>query len=792
MEKESRRVSARSIGSGRAKPRRAYKSAKPSRAEQPRRGSNTGRGSAPRAPQRRGPKRHRHRILKWTLGIIAAIILAGIGMFAYLYATTEIPLPEKIAMAEKTKVYYADGTTPVGNFATQNREIISCDALPKYIGQSMVASENQSFYKDTGVDFKGIARALLNNVSGGARQGASTITQQYAERYYMGDTHTYSGKVREAILAMKITKSQDKDKVLCNYMNTIYLGRGAYGIEAASKAYFNKDAKDMTMPESALLAGIIPAPSTWDPAVNPKRAQQRFTRVINIMKNQGYISAQDAAATQQMPPTVPPQTQQSSYKGTNGYILQMVRDELTGSGNFTPDDLDTGGYTIVTTIDKDKQDLMFNTVSPSTDENKKILNDGMQTGGMSVNPKDGSIISFYAGDDYLTKQLNNATQATYEPGSTMKPFALLATIQAGVSLNTTFNGNSPRTYAGITQPVRNFGNEQYGYTNLYNATANSVNTVYMDLQEHLGAKKVAQTAQAAGMNPKLMTGDNPFTVLGNDGVHVSDIAQAYSTIANQGNKPTLHIVASVKDSAGKDMYRAPTGSERIFSANDTALVAKAMTGTVQYGTATEVRRVGKPIAGKTGTANDSTAGSFIGFTPSVVTVIAMWKPGADGKPQEIKALGRYGSGGLYPAHLFTEYMKQTLADTDSESFPVAHDEGKVGGPDGSWGTGARYSSSSNGNYSRRSTEGNDSNSNSSSGSGSTGSTGTDSSNGTSRSNETGGTSSNGNSSNGTSGGTGTTTEGNTTSGNATTTPPANQTPSQGNNGQSQPQTQTGQ
>lgn len=655
----------------------------------------------PKRDQHEQPKRKRGllgRILRWTLGIIALLILAGAGTFAYLYATIEIPLPEKIAMAEKTKVYYNDGSTQIGSFATQNREIISCEALPKYVGESIVASENQTFYKDTGVDFKGIVRALLNNVSGGSRQGASTITQQYAERYYMGDTHSYSGKVHEAILAMKITKSQDKDTVLCNYMNTIYLGRGAYGIEAASKAYFNKDAKDLTMPEAAMLSGIIPAPSAWDPAINPKRAEQRFTRVIGIMEKQGYISEQDAKAAQ-MPQTIPLQSQQSSYKGPNGYTLQMVRDELIGSGNFTPDDIDSGGYTIVTTIDKGKQDLMYNTASPSTPENSKILSQGMQTGAMSVNPKDGSIIAFYGGDDYLTKQLNNATQATYELGSTMKPFALLAAVQNGVSLNTTFNGNSPRTYNGIAQPVKNFGNEQFGYTNLYNATAHSVNTVYMDLQDHLTPKKVAQTAQAAGMSPKLVPGDNPFTVLGNDGVHVSDVAQAYATIANEGNKPTLHIVASVKDSNGKDMYRAPTDSERVFNANDTALVAKAMTGTVQFGTATEVRKVGKTIAGKTGTANDSTAGSFVGFTPSVVTVFAMWNPGSDGSPQEIPPLrGGYGSGAQYPAHLFAEYMKQALADQPNETFPVTHDDGKIGGPDGTWGSGSGRSS---GSYSNR-------------------------------------------------------------------------------------------
>jgi membrane peptidoglycan carboxypeptidase len=640
------------------------------------------------APKGKRPKRHL--VLKWVLGIIVGLLALGIGAFAYAYATTELPSPEKIAMAEKTTVYYADGTTPMGTFATQNREIIGCQVLPKYVGQSIVASENQSFYQDKGIDLKGIARAFLNNVSGGARQGGSTITQQYAERYYMGDTHTYSGKAKEALLALKITQTQSKDEVLCNYMNTIYLGRGAYGIQAAAKAYFNKDAKDLTMPEAAMLAGIIPAPSNWDPAVNPKQADLRFNRVISIMKSKGYISASDAKNAQP-PQTVSPQSQQNSYAGPNGYLLQMVRDELTQDGTFSKDDLDTGGYSIVTTIDKGRQDLMFNVASPSQGGHG-IVPQGVEIGGMNVNPKDGSIIALYAGDDYLSKQLNNATQASYEPGSTMKPFALMATVQSGVSLNTTFNGNSPRIFPNITAPVQNFANQSFGYTNLYNATANSVNTVYMDVQDHLGAKKVAQTAQAAGVSPKLVTGDNPFTVLGNDSVHVSDIARAYATFANQGNRPTLHIVSGVKDTEGKEMYRAPTATERVFTADDTALVTKALTGTVQYGTATEARRIGKAVAGKSGTANDSTAGSFAGFTPSSVTVFAMWCPGPDGRPQEIPRLGAgYGNGSDYPVHLFTEYMRQSLNDVPNEPFPAARDDGKIGGPDGTWGVGAGWS-----------------------------------------------------------------------------------------------------
>lgn len=167
--------------------------------------------------------------------------------------------------------------------------------LPDYVGNAIVASEDRSFYRNGGIDIMGMARALYNNLTTGSRQGGSTITQQYAERYYLGDTTSYSGKIREAILAMKIANSQDKQQVLCNYMNTIYLGRGAYGLQAAAKAYFGKEAKDLTVDEAAMIAGIIPAPSMWDPAVNPEQAKSRFTRVIGIMREDGYITGQQAS-----------------------------------------------------------------------------------------------------------------------------------------------------------------------------------------------------------------------------------------------------------------------------------------------------------------------------------------------------------------------------------------------------------------------------------------------------------------------------------------------------------------
>mgnify|MGYP000752471958 CR=1 FL=1 len=589
----------------------------------------------PKHTSHRAPKKtrkHKHLVLKWVLGIFAALIAAGIGLFAYMYITTEIPQPEKFALAEKTTVYYNDGTTPIGSYAEQNREIISCADLPDYVGNAIVASEDRSFYTNKGIDPIGIARAFYNNLTTGSRQGGSTITQQYAERYYLGETTSYVGKLREAFLAVKIAQAQDKSQVLCNYMNTIYLGRGAYGIQAAAKAYFGKDAKDLTLSEAAMLAGIIPAPSVWTPDVNPKQAEKRYKRVLNIMDEDSYITPDEKKAAK-FPQTIEIQ-QNNQMSGPNGYLLTMVQNELVNTKAFSKQDLETGGYKIVTTIDKSKQDLMFSTISPSQNGMQGIVPDGMQFGALSVNPKDGSIISLYAGDDYLTKQLNNVTQATYEVGSTMKPFALLAAVNEGVSLNTYFNGNSYRTFPGITETVSNYGGENLGYVNLYTATEQSSNTVYMDLQTKLGAQKIAETARQAGVDDSSLDGSNPFTVLGNNGLTLKDMTQGYATLANQGNKPTLHIVAQVQTANGTDLYNAPTSAEQTFEANNANLVTKALTGVVQRGTATEARATGHTIAGKSGTANDSNAASFIGYTPSMLTSVAMWYPDDNGNPQD--------------------------------------------------------------------------------------------------------------------------------------------------------------
>ena len=639
----------------------------------------------PRNHKKNGGKK-KHRILAWVLGVLGGLIalglIAGVAAFAYLYATTEVPPPEKFALSEKTTVYYADGTTPIGDYAEQNREIISCDALPDYLGQAIVASENRTFYTDSGVDLKGIARALWTNITTGSRQGGSTITQQYAERYYMGETTSYVGKAREAIMALKIAQTESKDEVLCNYMNTIYLGRNSYGIQAAAKAYFNKEAKDLTLSEAAMIAGIIPAPSTWDPADDPKMAQQRFERVLNIMQEDGYITAQERSEASF--PETQPVAQQNNYAGANGYLLDMVQRELVQSKAFTKEDLATGGYKIITTIDKAKQDVMQAVGDVRLDDMPATL----QVGGIAVEPKTGAVVSVYAGSDYLTKQLNNADQAVFEPGSTMKPFALLGAAQEGVNFSTLFNGNSHQHFSGISNEVNNALENNFGNIDLYQATANSVNTVFMNVNEHLTPQRTAAIAHEAGIEGDIDE-TSPYNVLGINALTVWDLAQGHSTIADNGVKHALHMVNKVQDSDGQDVYTTPTEGKQVFDANDCALVQKAMQGTTTYGTAAGVSTtLGRPVAGKSGTANDENAASFVGYTPSLMNVWAIWNPDENGNPQVVPAFSGYGvSSTGYPAHLFTEFMSKALEGTEVEQFPTATDKGKIGGSDGTWGLG---------------------------------------------------------------------------------------------------------
>ena len=552
------------------------------------------------------------------LTIFLGIFIAGMAVFLYLYNTLTIPAPDDLALAQKTTVYYSDGTTEMGTLGEINRQIIDTTKLPDYVPRTIVASEDRTFYTNNGVDLKGIFRALVNNLRGGARQGGSTLTQQYVERYYMGETTSYTGKLKEAVLAIKINREKSKDEVIGAYMNTIYFGRGAYGIDAAAQAYFGHGADQLTLSESALLAAVIPAPSAWDPAVNPDKAKERWERDLNLMVEDGWLSQSERNAAV-FPETIDPDTLNSaSMTGTNGYLMAQVKEELLASGQFDEDKIGQGGLRITSTIDKEHQEQA---VAAAEGMNEV---DGwdptyQHVALSSMDPETGEILAEYAGADYEKRQQNAVTQDIAMAGSSFKPFALLANARLGGTVYDTYSGKSPQYFRGMGTPVSNDGGYSFGNVTLVKATA-------------------------------------------------------YSTIANGGQRVTPHIVKKVEDSNNKLVYSGDVEPTRVFDVEEVSSIMPALEAVTKGdGTANRVdNSIARLVtAGKTGTSSDQLSAQFIGFVPGMVTAVSMYQSDADGNSVPLDDVGGLDQfhGGDWPVDVWIDYMKPATADLPGDDFP---------------------------------------------------------------------------------------------------------------------------
>ena len=621
---------------------------------------------------------------RFVLGVFLLGVLSTVGAFMWAYNTIKVPKPSEFALAQSSTVYYADGTTEMGKFAEINRQSVDASTLPDYVGNAVVASEDRSFYSNKGVDPKGIARALVNNLRGGDTQGASTLTQQYVKNYYVDTTSSYSGKFKQAIMAIKIDREKPKKEILGDYLNTVYYGRGAYGIEAASQAFFGHPAKDMKPSEAALLAGILPSPSAWDPAENPKKAQERWGRVLQFMLDDGYITqAQYNEAKQKGMPDVKESQTKQIYAGTNGYLLQMVRAELETKAKVSPEQIDTGGFKIVTTINQKDQEAAVKAVDslpPGASPNlRKAL--------VSIDPKTGGLLALYGGEDYLTSQVNTSTDAIAQAGSTFKPFALVAALENGWSLDSGYPATSPMTIEG--HEFQNFKNVSLKWASLTQATEQSLNTPYLQLnQELLNAPalqdqkgvtaKVANRAGYPENTEGLKTPEQRMlvqNVLGSASPHTIDIATAYSTFASQGIRHDTHIVASLKNPDGTDRYAADTKGHREFDEDVMADTTYALQQVVSgpNGSADKVAaQMDRPVAAKTGSSSDNKSAQFVGFTPQVVTAVTLYQSGTDGSEESIEPWGEYEeiTGSTYPADIFINYMNVAHEGLEVEKFPA--------------------------------------------------------------------------------------------------------------------------
>lgn len=626
---------------------------------------------------------------RFVLGSFVTLVFLMLGGAVAAYNSVTIPDPNADTAAQTTTVYFAPETPDqphgevMGTFAVQKRTIVELASLPEYVGKAVIAAEDKTFETNSGVDPVGMARAFVNNVRGGKTQGGSTLTQQYVERYYFSTTTDYVGKAREALLAIKLARTEDKGKILERYLNTIYFGRDSYGIEAAAQSYFGKGAKDLSVSEAAVLAGIIPSPNNWDPAVSPEKAEARWNYVLDNMVDIGALPAAERATLVFPSATLIPEQPSQSKMGPNGLLLQMVKKELAGSPlTMSEDDINRAGMSVVTTIRKPLQDMAIATA------------DGFRAGALerqdgavpgertkysitSIDPQTGGIVALYGGPNNETDQRNHATFENVQGGSTFKPFALVAGLENGIPLKKTYNGRSGQKFPewdGGNTPVRNFDGDNFGTIDLVKATELSVNTVYAQLNIEVGPDKTADVAARAGVPG--VSPQNVSNVLGTDAIHPIDLAHAYATFANQGVKFPVHVVAIVTNPDGSTAYQAPSEGERVFQADVMADTSFAMQQVVQNGSGkTWIKPLGRPIAGKTGTTNDNKAAWFAGFTPNMATVVAMSQKAPDGTSDEsISPIGsvKYVTGSTWPAFIWQSYMKQafTLPQyADVQQFP---------------------------------------------------------------------------------------------------------------------------
>lgn len=613
-----------------------------------------------------------------TVAVLIAMIAGVIGV-GVVYTTTDMPDPNVEFSANTSFVTYRDGA-PMGNFATQNRQSIPFGQMPQSMKDAAVAAENRTFWTDRGISVTGMVRAAFTILRGGEMQGGSTITQQYIKILYLNSERTFERKFKELFLAVKVGREASKEEILEGYLNTIYFGRGAYGIQAASKAYFNIDADQLDVPQSAFLATVLNNPGAYNPSEpeNQDRIAERYRYVLAGMEETGAITPEQAAAYAQDLPEFPDVPLNRRYAGPNGYLMKMVENEMAANG-FSETQISGGGLRIVTTFDEDAQQAAIATAQKYTQMSAESARprqdpDKLHLAISSVDPATGEVVALYGGADYVANNRNWATTPR-QTASTFKAFALAAGLRDGFNLYNTFQGNT-FTPRGDTVPSRNEFHMQYGPVNLIEATAESINTAFVDLTTQMtdGPAKVAQAAEDAGA-PRGAGWDTSTNriALGIPEVSGLDMAAAYATFANDGNHIPPHVVREVFDAEGRSIYKADSEGRQAFDEGVARDVTYAMQNVVEGGTGRRVATLGRPVAGKTGTAglnNDIVSAWFVAYTKQISTSV-MFVAGDEGL-SGLHAYRRPGDntffGGTYPALAWTEYMQQATRGQPVEQF----------------------------------------------------------------------------------------------------------------------------
>ncbi len=612
--------------------------------------------------------RRRRRWLRRTLWIFFLLAALGVAVFAVLLVRTQVPTPNELATSEATVVYYADGVTEIGRLGESTRRSVPLATIPLEVQQAVLAAEDRDFYNHGGISPVGIARAAFNNLTGGNTQGGSTITQQYAKIAFLTQDRTWNRKVNEALLAFKLETVISKEQILEDYLNTIYFGRNANGIEAASIAYFGVPVSELDFAQGAVLASVIKSPSGLSPEENLSGLKARWSYVLDSMAELGDITQEQRDSTQF--PEIVAFKQKDRLGGQVGFLLTAVEQQLAAQG-YGQEEIQLGGLKVISSFDRKAQRAAQRAVK---EEGPTSGTEGLRIGLAAVRPGTGEVLAMYGGANFITDQINNATQQFAQAGSTFKPFALAAALGQSVQLNSLWNGNSPSTVNGYT--FNNYGNNSYGVVSLLQATELSINSAYVELTADIGVDSVVDAALSAGIpesTPGLNLESPDLTfVLGTSSPSGLDMANSYATFANEGVRSSTTFIKQVFGSNGGLLFEYQPTLTTAFIPDVANSVNYSLAKVVTDGTGKAALALDRPAAAKTGTTDDNKSAWFAGYTPQISTAVLMAKEDSSGIPISMSGTGGLTTvtGGSFPAAIWTAFMKGALKSEPVMEFPA--------------------------------------------------------------------------------------------------------------------------
>jgi membrane peptidoglycan carboxypeptidase len=572
-------------------------------------------------------------LFTWLLGLFAVFV--AVVAFA-IYRFANVPSPETLATNQLAVLSYADGST-IAQVSAENRVNVPLSRVPQSVRDAVLAAEDRGFYSEPGVSIKGTIRAAVNDLKGGSQQGGSTITQQYVKNVYLNSDQTLGRKLKEAAIALKLSRQYSKNKILEYYLNTIYFGRGTYGIQSASRAYFGVGVDKLNASQGALLAALIKSPEYYDPQVTPTAAKQRWGYVVDGMVATGKLTQAQRDALK-FPATIAPKSPSATLDGPMGLVWRQVKQELTADG-ITAAEINSRGLRIQTTIDPKAQAAAVSAVK-QTYTGLTAQQKNLRWALTAVNPANGAVLAYYGNKD--GSALDYA-QSWRPPGSSFKPYVTATALAQNLagktpaySIQSRFSGASPQEIDG-----QRFENDptdpSSGIYSLDQATTLSLNTVFGKLTSLVGAQNVADLAHDMGIpEQESDTGPNPgrptlisksgapdnYVGIGNYPVRILDQAVGYATLANGGTAHDSYFVQKVTDSSGKVVFEHKTDGKRVIDAkvaNDTTLSMEQVAPTSGLALFD-----GRTVASKTGTVGiqnsaNSSDGWTVGFTPQVST-----------------------------------------------------------------------------------------------------------------------------------------------------------------------------